>query len=49
MAYIYYVNLFRKIKALPASRIMQVRVRVRNRRKIALLTTSYVRHSFGIL
>ncbi|MFN6114554.1 MAG: phytoene/squalene synthase family protein [Flavobacteriales bacterium] len=49
MAYIYYVNLFRKIKALPASRIMQVRVRVRNRRKIELLTTSYVRHSFGIL
>lgn len=49
MAYIYYVNLFRKIKALPASRIMQERVRVRNRRKIALLTTSYLRHSFGML
>lgn len=49
MAYIYYVNLFRKIKALPADRIMQERVRVRNRRKIALLTTSYLRHSFGML
>ncbi|WKZ65125.1 MAG: phytoene/squalene synthase family protein [Flavobacteriales bacterium] len=49
MAYIYYVNLFRKIKALPAGRIMQERVRVRNRRKIALLTTSYLRHSFGML
>ena len=49
MAYIYYVNLFRKIKALPANRIMQERVRVRNRRKIALLTTSYLRHSFGML
>ncbi|MCW5899180.1 MAG: phytoene/squalene synthase family protein [Flavobacteriales bacterium] len=49
MAYIYYVNLFRKIKALPCDRIMRERVRVRNRRKIALLTTSYLRHSFGLL
>jgi len=49
MAYIYYVALFRKIQALPASQIMAVRVRVRNRRKIALLTTSYLRHSFGML
>lgn len=49
MAYMYYVNLFRKIKALPCDRIMQERVRVRNRRKIALLTTSYLRHSFGLL
>lgn len=49
MAYIYYVNLFRKIKALPCDRILQERVRVRNRRKIALLTTSYLRHSLGML
>jgi phytoene/squalene synthetase len=49
MAYIYYLNLFRKIKALPAGRIMQERVRVRNRRKIALLTTGYLRHSLGML
>jgi phytoene/squalene synthetase len=49
LAYIYYVNLFRKIKALPTERILTERVRVRNRRKIALLTTSYLRHSFGTL
>ena len=49
MAYIYYVNLFRKIQALPTERILQERVRVRNRRKIALLTTSYLKHSFGML
>lgn len=49
MAYIYYVALFRKIQALPTSQIMAVRVRVRNRRKLALLTTSYLRHSFGML
>lgn len=49
LAYIYYLALFRKIKALPASRIMETRVRVRNRRKIALLTSGYLRHSFGML
>ena len=49
MAYIYYMNLFRKIQALPTERILQERVRVRNRRKIALLTTSYLKHSFGLL
>lgn len=49
IAYVYYLNLFRKIKALPCDRIMKERVRVRNRRKFYLLTTSYVRHSFGLL
>lgn len=49
IAYVYYLNLFRKIKALPCDRIMKERVRVRNRRKMLLLTTSYLRHSFGIL
>ncbi|MBL8001425.1 MAG: phytoene/squalene synthase family protein [Flavobacteriales bacterium] len=49
VAYIYYLNLFRKIKALPFDRILCERVRVRNRRKIALLTTSYLRHSLGML
>lgn len=49
VAYVYYLNLFRKIKALPTDRILTERVRVRNRRKIALLTTSYLRHSLGML
>lgn len=49
IAYVYYLNLFRKIKALSCDRIMKERVRVRNRRKFLLLTTSYVRHSFGLL
>ncbi|HNK86556.1 MAG TPA: phytoene/squalene synthase family protein [Flavobacteriales bacterium] len=49
VAYIYYLNLFRKIKALPFDRILRERIRVRNRRKLALLTTSYLRHSFGML
>ena len=49
IAYVYYLNLFRKIKALPCDRMLKERVRVRNRRKIALLTTSYLRHSLGLL
>ncbi len=49
IAYVYYLNLFRKIKSLPCDRITKERVRVRNRRKMLLLTTSYVRHSFGML
>ncbi len=49
MAYVYYIALFQKIKAMPTERILKERIRVRNRRKIALLTTSYLRHSFGML
>ncbi|MEO8590692.1 MAG: phytoene/squalene synthase family protein [Flavobacteriales bacterium] len=49
MAYVYYVSLFNKIRALPTERILTERVRVRNRRKLALLTSSWLRHSFGTL
>ncbi len=49
MAYAYYIALFNKIKALPSERILTERIRVRNRRKLALLTSSYLRHSFGFL
>jgi 15-cis-phytoene synthase len=49
VAYVYYTALFRKIRALPTERILSERIRVRNRWKIALLTTSYLRHSLGML
>jgi len=49
VAYVYYMALFRKIRALPTERILQERIRVRNRYKIALFTKSLVRHSFGML
>ena len=38
-----------EIRSLPTDRILTERIRVRNRRKIALLTTSYLRHSLGML
>ncbi len=49
VAYVYYMALFRKIQALPTERVLRERIRVRNRYKIALFTTSFVRHSFGML
>jgi phytoene synthase len=49
VAYVYYTALFQKIRALPMERVLQERIRVRNRSKIALFTTSLLRHSFGVL
>lgn len=49
VAYVYYMALFRKIQALPTERVLRERIRVRNRYKIALFTTSLLRHSFGML
>jgi phytoene synthase len=49
VAYVYYAALFRKIRALPTEHMLRERIRVRNRSKIALFTTSLLRHSFGML
>lgn len=49
MAYIYYFKLFAKIKATPAERIKNERVRIPNERKYALFITSYVKHSLNIV
>lgn len=43
LAYLYYRTLFNKIKAVPTSRIQQVRVRVPDAQKIALLAQTYIR------
>lgn len=40
LAYIYYVSLFKKIKKLPAHRILQERVRINNGKKITLMLNS---------
>ena len=49
VAFVYYYNLFKKIKNLPAERIMNERVRIPNRKKMELLFTSYLKHSFNLL
>jgi len=49
MAYVYYRNLFGKIREIPSARILIERVRISNRRKIGLLVTSYFKHSFSLI
>jgi phytoene/squalene synthetase len=49
VAFVYYYNLFKKIRSLPAERIMHERVRIPNRKKIELLFGTYVKHSFNLL
>lgn len=49
LAYLYYLNLFNKIKRLPAGELMRRRVRVRNRRKIQLLLGTFVQHRLNLI
>lgn len=49
LAYHYYQALFRKIKASPSQQVLQQRIRVRNRHKLALLGYSYVRHQLNLI
>jgi phytoene/squalene synthetase len=49
LAYVYYINLFNKIKMASPKVITTRRVRVRNRRKIYLLATSALRNSLNML
>lgn len=49
VAYIYYLNLFKKIINTPVSRIMQERIRIPDNEKYALFFGSYLRHSFNLL
>lgn len=49
LAYIYYTNLFKKIRSAPADRVTQERIRVPNRRKAVLLFSSVLRNSLNLL
>ena len=49
LAYIYYTNLFKKIRSVPAERVTQERIRVPNRRKAVLLFSSALRNSLNLL
>ena len=49
LAYYYYLRLFRKIKALPASKIMEERIRIPNGTKFVLMFKSLVRHQLNVL
>jgi 15-cis-phytoene synthase len=49
VAYVYYLRLFKKIKALPAEKIMLQRIRIPNNKKYGLFLGSYVKHSLNLL
>lgn len=49
LAYIYYINLFEKIKKTNAQRVQQERIRVSDRRKVYLLCSSVFKNSFNLL
>lgn len=49
VAYLYYTALFRKIRRLPSATVLQSRVRVRNRYKLAILGYSFVKHRLNLL
>ena len=49
LAYVYYLNLFKKIKNCPPSRIAQERIRIPDKRKIALLIQTYFRYRINYL
>ena len=49
LAYIYYYNLFRKIKSLPSSRVMEERIRIPNTDKLALMVQSMVKNQLNLI
>ena len=49
VAYMYYYQLFRKIRKVPAKRVLRERIRISNHRKYGILLQSYFRHSLNLL
>jgi phytoene synthase len=49
LAYVYYTNLFQKIKSAPAHRVIKERIRVNDGKKVYLLFRSALRNSLNML
>lgn len=49
VAYLYYKALFRKIKNLPSQQVLEDRIRIPNRHKLAILGYSYVKHQLRLI
>lgn len=49
VAYVYYLALFKKIKSTSSNKVLQSRIRIRNRQKAMLLAYSYVKHQLNLL
>lgn len=48
LAYVYYHSLFKKIKSLPARRIMNERIRINNGHKLGLMVNSMFQHKMNM-
>lgn len=49
VAYVYYLNLFKKIRSLDAAFVLQNRIRIPNIKKYSLLFGSYLKHTFNLI
>jgi phytoene synthase len=49
MAYVYYYQLFKKIKGTQAKQILEERIRIPNNQKYSMLLFSYLRHNLNLL
>ena len=49
LAYVYYTNLFKKIKRATAVRVTEERIRVKNRKKVYLLFSSALKNSLNMI
>lgn len=49
VSFVYYYNLFKKIKNLPSSRILNERIRISDKKKYSLIFSSYIRHKFDMI
>lgn len=49
LAYVYYLELFKKIKRTDASKIIKKRYRVSDKKKTWLLLSSYIKNKFGLI
>ncbi len=49
LAYVYYLNLFKKIKGVPPSKVASERIRVTDKRKVYLLCRAAVKNQLGMI
>ncbi|MBX7050409.1 MAG: phytoene/squalene synthase family protein [Flavobacteriales bacterium] len=49
IAYVYYKQLFLKIRSVPSDRIMEERIRIPNQQKLALMMSCYIRNNLNML
>jgi phytoene/squalene synthetase len=49
LAYMYYVSLFNKIKSMPASKVLEARIRVPDNQKLAILIQTYFKHKLNYM